>query len=107
MAKPKTLAEVQALVAAKQALLIEAHAENRELRAKVRRLEKRHETMKAEAIAARAAAKKAQFSNGRLRDVNEDLKASRAQCRALERELARVIRAAAARTTSEEDTTEE
>lgn len=106
MSKPKTFTELEQQIEALALTLSDIRAERNELRAKVRYLEQQHEKLTAEAKAARAAAKKAQASNSHLRDVNEDLKASRAQCRALQVRLARVIRAATSQTTSE-DTTEE
>lgn len=106
MSKPKTFTELEQQIQALTLTLSDIRAERNELRVKVRYLEKRHEKQTAEAKAARLAAREAQNRASTLRNVNEDLKASRAHCRALEAELARVIRAAAVRTTSE-DTTEE
>ena len=107
MPKLTKLTDVERQLAAITLTLADVRAERAELRKKVRYLEQRHEKMTAEAAAARLAAREAQNRASKLRNVNEDLKASRAHCRALEAELARVIRAAAVRTTSEEDTTEE
>lgn len=107
MSKKKTFTNLEQQVAALTAMLSDVRADRKELRAKISYLAKQYATLVVEAKEAREAARKAQNRASQLRTVNEDLKASRAHCRALEAELARVIRAAAARSTSEEDTTEE